>query len=616
MNLKLSLLSILMGTILVPTVQAQQPKKSKLTPLFFEAERNGLKILPQRFEYTLLDDYKLKIGDVLVNTEVINFSLAPAKKGEGYDLTFNWPLHLFEEGELALKNNAGKAILTANFTKKDLKFVGEPAAHTNKTNPNSETPNIEADSPEEVASQEQLRGDLAAFVVPNVSKTIVDDLKYLPYMSFCVMRQSSETRLYLCSNELFMATENGQMIIKNRSPRRTQSQIDINGKTVGEQGMIYLNDRNENISFRSLSKYGSTVEIDTRMKDVDFIDVVSSDDEKFFVITASGAEPVEAKNIKRESNDTWRGRVYSQRPQLYLKSDGDIPLRQEFYITKPLPKNSQRVYISSKTNPKTYSSSVTISGVATPQVKIQRDAQDKNSVVQTSEKNNFKWTISDLLAGSSERRFIELHQGNEVFYAGYNIFRGYPFMLGVSAQTLTSSEIANAVVKGQWWAENFLGFDSDTFKFHWGMDFNFTTAISKPTGIDTYQILGAGLLWRAHSGLNFIDPTWGLRLGYSQLTVNNEALGSPELGIYTTNNFQTFLKNYLDWYTLSLNYTLGAKSDNLEFGYGAELKGTIYKRLSNRWLINAALLYEMTDWKTSNQEKSNTGLEAGLNFQF
>lgn len=618
--IKKNLVTLALSSLMVIPTQAQQlSQKSKLSPLHFEAERNGLKVLPQRFEYTLLDDYKIKIGDVLVDTENIKFSIAPAKSSQGYDLTFTWPIHLFERGELALKNNTGKAIINTVFESKDLKVIATAnASPTPTTNTESTTSEEESTANVEASSEgEQLRSELAAFTVHDVPKSTIEDMKYLPYMSFCVMKQSYETRLYLCSNELFLSSEKGQLTVKSRSPRRTQSQIEINGKAVGEQGMIYLNDSNENISFRTLSKYGSTVEIDTRMKEVDFKDVISSDDEKYFILSAAGAEPVTEKNIKREKDGTWKGKISTQRPLLYLKGDGEIPMRQEFYITKNLPKNSQRVFISPRTDSKTYGNSLLISGVAPMSVKVAKDREDKASSLQVNEKNQFKWLIEDLATGRQERRFIEIKQGEDVFYAGYDIFRGHPAILSLSAMNLPSSKITSADFKAQWWLENFLGMSSDMFKFHWGLELDYSTALSKPSNIDTYRKMGGYLLWRAHEGLHLIDPSWGLRAGFTQWTLNSDSLLSPEFGAFYLQEFGHFWSRYLDWYDLSLNYQLGGKSGNTELASGISAKALIYKRLSSQWLAQGGASMQMMDWKDSDSlEKNDLGLELGVSFQF
>ncbi len=431
------------------------------------------------------------------------------------------------------------------------------------------------------------------------------------------MKQSYETRLYLCSNELFLSSEKGQLTVKSRSPRRTQSQIEINGKAVGEQGMIYLNDSNENISFRTLSKYGSTVEIDTRMKEVDFKDVISSDDEKYFILSAAGAEPVTGKNIKREKDGTWKGKISTQRPLLYLKGDGEIPMRQEFYITKNLPKNSQRVFISARTDSKTYGNSLLISGVAPMSVKVAKVREDKASSLQVNEKNQFKWLIEDLAIGRQERRFIEIKQGEDVFYAGYDIFRGHPAILSLSAMNLPSSKITSADFKAQWWLENFLGMSSEMFKFHWGLELDYSTALSKPSNIDTYRKMGGYLLWRAHEGLHLIDPSWGLRAGFTQWTLNSDSLLSPDFGAFYLQKFGDFWSRYLDWYDLSLNYQLGGKSGNTELAPGISAKALIYKRLSSKWLVQGGASMQMMNWKDSDSlEKNDLGLELGVSFQF
>lgn len=618
MNLKKGIsLAMALGLFSGASLSAQAQNKSKLIPLQFEAERNGLKILPQRFDYTLIDDYKIKIGDVLIDTELIKFSVEKGADKENYNLTFTWPIHLFESGELSLKNTTGKAIITAQFESKDLKII-TPQTAAAKTE-NSEGGNSENPSNDAPAVQsEDLRTDLAAFTVKNVSRSIIDDLKYMPYMSFCVLKQSFETRLYLCSNELFLSSADGQLTVKSRSPRRSQSAIEVNGKSVGEQGLIYLNDRNENISFRSLSKHGSTVEIDTRMKDVDFKDIITVDDGKAFILTASGTEPVSNKRIKRDADGTWKGKLPSSRPLLYLKGDGDIPMRQEFYVTKNLPKNSQRVFISGRTHSKTYSNRVQVQGIGPQGVQVSTDPEDKFSKVDNlGGKNQFKWEVSELTTGAPERKFVQVSQGEDTFYAGFDFLRGHPFLISAQFELLPSSKLNNASLDFQWWIENFLGLENDTFKFRWGLEANYKTALSRPENIDKFDSMSFLINWRAKQGLHLIDPTWGLKLGMHQWAIADVTLLSPVLGAFYTQKFSEQWQRYLDWYTISVDAYAGATADNLELGPSLKLGGTLLKRLSNRWLLSAGASLNYLNWEDSvDLEKFDVGVHAGVSLQF
>ena len=81
-------------------------------PVYFLPEKNNLQILPQKFEYNLLNASTIKIGDIVIDSN--NLSLALSQERGRYSFTFNWPAGLFEHAELVLFNNYGKAI--KNFT--------------------------------------------------------------------------------------------------------------------------------------------------------------------------------------------------------------------------------------------------------------------------------------------------------------------------------------------------------------------------------------------------------------------------------------------------------------------------------------------------------------------
>ncbi|MGE5086357.1 MAG: hypothetical protein ACM3MG_08675, partial [Bacillota bacterium] len=180
--------TLLLTSLCALSVFAQGKPKA----MFFQADKNNLQVLPQRFEYTLLDEDRLRIGDILIDSTMVTFHLeAPNEKGAPYRIRFTWPSELLKDGELAIKNNSGKAIFTTKLNKEAVRV--------------SSNPHVE---------DETLRANIASLSVGLKDNTLVEDMKYLPFMTFCIYRQSEDTKIYLCSKELYLANQSGQLVIK------------------------------------------------------------------------------------------------------------------------------------------------------------------------------------------------------------------------------------------------------------------------------------------------------------------------------------------------------------------------------------------------------------------
>ena len=78
--------------------------------LVFQADRNGAQVLPQKFEYTLMDAERIRIGDILIDSSTFNFQLIRSGSGENYRIKFVWPASMLSQGQLILMNNNGKAL--------------------------------------------------------------------------------------------------------------------------------------------------------------------------------------------------------------------------------------------------------------------------------------------------------------------------------------------------------------------------------------------------------------------------------------------------------------------------------------------------------------------------
>jgi hypothetical protein len=574
---------------------AQNKKSANLKPLLFQADKNNLQVLPQRFEYSLVDEDSLKVGNILIDTTKVAFNLeqVPQKRGQ-YRLRFTWPAGLLKHGELAIKNNSGKAIFTSEITPE----------HTTVTK--GKTEDEESDT----------QVDIAEFVSPILEKETLEDMKYFPYMVFCIYRESEETKIYLCSKELYLAAQADQLTIKPRSMSKRAASVEINGKVVGNQGMIYLNDISENVSFKTQLQTGAFLEIETRMKTVDFKDVVSSPDDKRVILTASGAEPVDSDKVKKISDNEWQIDISRSRPQIYLKGEGDIPMRQEFYIRGTLPKEKDRPYLSAKSTTQTYSSQLSFTGVSPEGVTTKADAKDTAAELLPTKKNQFQWTVREIEPGKKQRRYLNIQSGEDTFVAGYDVSRGLPMALGVSGRFYTPSSTIYGNLDFQWWFENFLGVSSDAFRFHWGVQLERNQHFSDVDGELNTDFTTAELLWRANPGFHLQDETWGLSLPFQMVTAEGVSANTYGLGAFLYKQAPKMLSTYMNWTEYKLQYFLGSSGD-FKISSAYVLSAKAYKSLSARWSLRYGLI--LSQYKldpAAEKEEMQIGFDAGAYWQF
>ena len=576
------------------STKTSRKSSPKLKPLYFQADKNNLQVLPQRFEYTLLDQNRLKVGNILIDTTEIQFQIERTNdKKNPYAIRFQWPAGLIKEGQLAIKNNSGKAIFNRNIQSSDLKLSG---ATTN---------------------EDGLIVETASLTFSDVDASMIDDMKYFPFMTFCIFKESYETRLYLCSKELYLSSQGGAMVIKSRDSIKRNANIDINGKVVGNQGIIYLNDRNENVAFKAHTQTGAFLEIETRMKDVDFKDVVLSPDGKRIILTASGAKPFDTRNVKVFSDDEWQITLPRSRPVLYLKGEGDIPMRQEFFIRGVLPREGNRIFVSPRSPSRTYSSSLRLTGVTPKGIEASTLPNETTAALKKTKGQQFQWSIHDIPSGVNSRHYLLSKHGDEAFTVGYDVFRGRPFVFDLKANYQTPSATGYASLGLQWWIENMLGLDADWARFHWGLSVRYASQIMKNDEAPEFDKINFELLWRAQEGFYFVDSTWGLYLPVEMLQGSDSSLMAYGAGFFMHTKTQNPMwRKWATWSELKAQYLFAGTGD-VELSSAYQLGWTAYKNISSNWYFSYGAFIE--DYKfdpAAPKEEMQIGAELGLRATF
>lgn len=591
--MKISLLTSL-TLLLATTSYAQTQSRSDLKPLHFQADKNGLDVLPQRFEYSLWDEDRFSIGDVLIDSRQVTFDLAPSKdKKNQYVIRFTWPAGLLREGQLTIKNNSGKAIMATEVDKAVLKFSrGTP-----------------------MEGRENLRSDMASFTT-TIDAKMVEDMKYLPFMTFCIYRATEGTRLYLCSKELYIASAQGQLTVKPRNLNKQIAHVEINGATVGNQGIIYLNDRSEAVNFRGQTQSGSFLEIETRRNDVDFKDVVENGEN--LILTASGAEPADERKVKKISATEWQVTLPKERPVVYLKGDGDIPMRQEFNVKGTLPQEKYRPYVGAKSQTKTYASRLTLQ-VTPPQTgTLRADSTDGDARFEPNG-SSYRWALSGIPSGEA-RRYLNVDADGQNFVVGYDTERGAPYAVYLSANYQFPSGLISANIGAQWWIENFLFVNSSWSRFHWGLAIDHQQHLTDKDDYAKVDLTTVELLWRANAGFNMVDDTWGLILPVQNVKGDSDSAMMFGLGAFWQKQMQKRnWARFMNWSEVKLHYFFGSSGDNFKVKSAYHLEGNGYKRFKEKsnWFLKYGLGLEQYKYDpAAPKEDLQFDVNAGIYWQF
>lgn len=535
-------------------------------PVYFLPEKNNLQILPQKFEYNLLNNTTIKIGDIVIDSNSLSLELA--NDGSKYSFIFNWPAGLFQQAELVLFNNYGKAIKNYTISKNDIELSKE----TNDGK--SEAENL-------------LRKEKAIFKT-SIEQALIDEVKYLPFFKFCLQRKEEDTRIDLCSVELYFSSKDGKPSIKMRSENKKKAQILVNNAEVGEQGIIFLNDVTESINFKGQSESGAKLEIETRLKPVDFKDVVISDDGKSLLLTGFGSFPVSDKGVTRLSDSLWQIKLPTDFPVFYIQGEGGIPFRQEFFVRGQLPTESLRAQSSDLVST-TYSSSEKMSLELSKGTTV--ISKDANSKVSPGKNQKIEWTVTGLDKGKESKRFLNLKKDKNEFVIFQSILRAPAIEASIGATYFSAEKLSFANIGLNYWFNNKRS----------GLGLNIDQALTKSDTITKWSVNEFSYLHRFTAGLNFMDPSMFVSAHMRQSSIGTLSFTQMGVGIGQRTKFRSaFFLNFADWYHWNYNYYLGAKSAEVEIKSIMQLDYRFYLAFNRSLLMYYGL--DVQNISTSNME--------------
>jgi hypothetical protein len=361
--------------------------------LFFPIDRSDIKVLPQQFNYDLINLNKFRIGDSLFDSNKINFQQLEPK-----GMRFTWPAALLTSGEISLRDNIGKIIWQKKVTSNKLKI-------TRST---------------ELFENENLKNDIASVDFPNIDSTILTRIQTSPFIKFCVQKDDGITKFYLCSPEFFFKKKKNKYIVAIRNIFSQTTRLSINGQEVGEHGTIYLQSTQDAIFLNATFASGASLDLITRLKKVDFRDIYKTSNGQIQVL-ASGAEPTSDTTILKKTKTEWLASLDEKNSYLYLSGEGGIPLKQDFYFEKPARPESLKLNFSRVPLKETYNNSEIF--YFKPDDKTELIPTDKDSSIKKITDSEIEWTVKSLQTNQINRRYVILKNTDGEFVGAWDIFR-------------------------------------------------------------------------------------------------------------------------------------------------------------------------------------------------
>jgi hypothetical protein len=461
--------------------------------LFFPLDKTGSQMLPQRFEYQLLDKDKLLIGDVLVDASQILFSLGATRDNpKVFKLFFQWPAGLLSKGEVVIKDNSGKALWRKSINEKHLKILKQETS----------------------IHKQPVRADIAQFNTDGLDAETLVKLKFYPFFHFCAQSEEQLTRVYVCSKELYFAKVNGRTIIQSRDSLKKESYMEINGNVVGDQGAVYLQSPADPVSMRTMLLSGATVEIDTRLRIIDFKDIYRTSDNKV-IVRASGTEPVREDLILNKDQNSWTTELNKNRPMVYVKGEGGIPMRQEFILSKNIRPESLKIPFSKDAPAYTYDDTETVFLKTEKNVSLNKI--DRTSRLEKISDDEWRWEIRGLRKNSPNRAYIGVKAESGEYIAAHDIFRARRY-----------EATALMMMYPVWFDFKFQQWFSPRF----GWSAAYKAYIQKNSGEPDLSALSADLLFRFTAGPHLIEPSHGLLAGMQLLSLSGTTVMAPTAGAF------------------------------------------------------------------------------------
>lgn len=510
-------------------------------PLRFSVIGDGVTQLPIELDYDLTQEDRLRLGDTFISADsfkirigtIDDISVAAApyageNERRGVVLLLQWPLALVDMGFLEAIGQSGRVLWKTPIPESEILAWGEFTGEM-RTRMQANLKKEDLDTNPILNSTWILRDFIER------SKELVDSQENF---RFCVSRKNELGQTRLCSAYMGLRQKNRKWELEDvpeaLKPARIisfqkQSPLKARRRIKGRGLVQFLAELNNGFIYEFVSRppkveivemvrgdkhnikmvgFGQTPSIEHR--------ILNPLEESFIVRTFKWQETI--GDFRRY----WEVDVDKATDTLYFPGPGGGLFKQSFQITR-LPRESARPMIDYRTPAATYSNGAKIFG---SQAKNTLVTSDEVSLTPLDETNDlFLWYFQAENRGLMNRAHVRVQDGDEMFKAYYEMYKGYPRELSFRSSAILGSGgniLINAEAAFNYWFEDILGWSNSTFsRQRWGLSgkyFQSVTPLKISKTSAALRNITVDLKYRLRPGLWGRDESWGLILGLNDIS--------------------------------------------------------------------------------------------------
>jgi len=545
-RLRLLFLSIFLFLPLLASgrIRYLDPRYQDRIPLWFDVVGKGLELKPLELEWDLTNPAILAVGDIQFDEDSVlvlrgqpRALLKNPKWMQGsifgiWDdevILLQWPLGLFEKGQIEAISRSGRTILSWPFDEGDLE-IWEPMVDTGLK-----------------------RSAVAIRDLKGLSRTLAE---FNQPFRFCISDSGQDFSSRLCSSFMRWPVE---------SPFTRPDRLDIESKRVrviinqqeSESKGRRIVDLKKIVSFYAASAEGISYEFFARPKVFELIEAYENSAGKLALVSTGSKPSVPTKTIRKyvegeisqtlgwqstigDFREFWEAEIPKEKPILYVPGQGAGVFRQEFEI-KELPKEAQRIFLDDRTPTSSYLDGSKLYLRAPKGFK----PKTKQTSASLSGDGETVWKFRSRERGAINLAKIQFEGEGKSVDGQFDLYKGFPgelsmrlgFQYGSNGDLILLGEGA-----ASYWFENILGWNNYWFGRHrWGMTSRYSRTLGQfkiKEEIDGNLSERAGILqsssldlkYRLSSGLWGRDETWGIVAGvdllrYDEFSSNRLGMG-------------------------------------------------------------------------------------------
>lgn len=521
-----------------------------LVPMRFAIIGDGVDQLPLELDYDLSSQKSLRIGDVIISSETVQFwlgnlgdyssSLSPFltedEKAENV-LLFRWPSNLLREGTIEAIGYSGRTLWSMDFSSDQL------VRWQNRLN--------------EIRDRMAEKIGNAATEREKFFKTTLGESQFLrnhekfvagrESFRFCISRLNDEGQSRICSPYMsFVKRKKKWVLERNPEPERParviayqkKAPLKIRAKVNTKVPLQFLAELSQGFIYEFVSRPPQidimelVQETDTTAKVVGFGEVPSCEHRILNPLNQSLLVRVlKWEQTIGDLRRFWETSMPLDDPALYFSGPGGGLFRQGFVIRR-LPPENLRPYLYRRTPDSTY--------VNGPWLHAMRA---ENTVVSSEERRTtggedslyFDWSFQARKRGGLNRSHVIVSDGKQKYKAFYEMYKGYPREISARLGEVLGSG-NNFLINGEgsfnYWFEDIFGWTNYwVSRQRWGVSLKYFQSLTPLKVSDVSEPITnmtADLKYRLTPGLWNRDETWGLILAYNDLKY--DVFQAKELG--------------------------------------------------------------------------------------